>query len=235
MSYFSAMVAAVPKDAKEAYIDHEAASWPLFAKAGALRQVAIWGEDVMHGQQTDFWRAVDASDDEIVACSWIEWPDRATADAAWGSLSPEAMPPMPFDGKRLIFGGFTPLYRAGTDRGGYYQAFITPVPTANRDAYAKLADHVYETMFAPNGCLGTVEAWAEDVPRGSATDFWRAVDAREGEEVVFAWTAWPDRATCDAAAEAMGAASSDEPHPEMPFDGMRMVWGGFVPVFDETA
>lgn len=58
------------------------------------------------------------------------------------------------------------------------------------------------------------------------------MDAKDGEVVVFSWTAWPDRATCDAAAKAMEAGMEGQEMPEMPFDGMRMTWGGFSVLFD---
>ena len=59
--------------------------------------------------------------------------------------------------------------------------------------------------------------------------------AEPGETPVFSWTAWPDRATCDAAGQKMQAAMEGQDMPEMPFDGMRMVWGGFEPIFDTGA
>ncbi|MDO5706003.1 MAG: DUF1428 family protein, partial [Paracoccus sp. (in: a-proteobacteria)] len=90
-------------------------------------------------------------------------------------------------------------------------------------------------MFAPNGALGALEAWGEDVSRGKRTDMYRAVDAQDDEVVVFAWTAWPDRATCDKAAEKMMQDMGDGPMPEMPFDGKRMIWGGFATLFDSAA
>lgn len=71
------------------------------------------------------------------------------------------------------------------------------------------------------------------MPRGKRTDFYRAAAAIEGEVPVFSWIAWPDRATCQAAEEAMRA--DGEMDIEMPFDGKRMVWGGFEPVFDSGA
>jgi uncharacterized protein YbaA (DUF1428 family) len=85
---------------------------------GALRVLECWGEDVPDGETTDFRKAVKANSDESVVFSWIEWPDKATRDAAMkkmmdpGFEDPRMDPaknPMPFDGKRLIFGGFAPV------------------------------------------------------------------------------------------------------------------------------
>lgn len=72
------------------------------------------------GKVTDFRRAVQASPDETIVFSWIEWPDRQTRDAAMSRMD-ELMKtdarfdalknPMPFDGKRMIFGGFAPVFQ----------------------------------------------------------------------------------------------------------------------------
>jgi uncharacterized protein YbaA (DUF1428 family) len=77
-----------------------------------------WGDDIPNGKLTDFRRAVQATDDEVVVFSWIEWPDKATRDACMSRMeelmktdarmSPEKNP-MPFDGKRMIYGGFSPI------------------------------------------------------------------------------------------------------------------------------
>jgi uncharacterized protein YbaA (DUF1428 family) len=90
----------------------------VFIEMGALRVLECWGEDVPDGETTDFRKAVKANSDESVVFSWIEWPDKATRDAAMakmmdpGFVDPRMDPaknPMPFDGKRLIFGGFAPV------------------------------------------------------------------------------------------------------------------------------
>lgn len=83
-----------------------------------MRIWECWGDDVPDGKQTDFRRAVKATAEETVAFSWIEWPDKATRDAAMAQaeelmktddrFNPEKNP-VPFDGKRMIFGGFDPV------------------------------------------------------------------------------------------------------------------------------
>nr|WP_111299947.1 DUF1428 domain-containing protein [Paracoccus saliphilus] len=115
MTYYSGFVLAVPAEQKDAYADHARAAWPMFKRFGALRMVEAWGEDVPHGQQTDFYRATQAVEGEVPVFSWIEWPDRATADAAWATMMAEPQPEMssmsdmPFDGKRMFWGGFAPV------------------------------------------------------------------------------------------------------------------------------
>ncbi len=237
MTYYTGSIAAVPTVNRQKYIEHVAAAWRHLRGHGASRLVESWGVDIAKGKVNDLVGAVDAKEDETVVFSWIEWPDRASADSAWHKMQsdPEmsAMADMPFDGSRMIFGGFEPIFAQGTDRGaGYIQGFALAVPEKNKGAYVAMAATAWETAFRPNGCLGIVEAWGVDVPHGKQTDFHRATRIEPGEVPVFSWAAWPDKATCDAAARAMEADMEGQEFPEMPFDGMRMMWGGFEPVFD---
>lgn len=238
MTYFTGMVAAVPTANKQDYIRHVAAAWHLCRKYGCIRMIETWGVDTPQGKLTDFQAAVDAKDDETIVFSWTEWPDRATADKAWADMQNDpdmaAMGDMPFDGRRMIFGGFAPLMIEGDASGApYYQGFLLAVPQANRAAYDKMAHDAWG-MFARFGCLGIAENWGEDVPRGKQTDMYRATKAKDDEAILFSWTAWPDRATCDAAAQKMMAEMEGQEMPEMPFDGARMIWGGFETVFDSA-
>jgi uncharacterized protein YbaA (DUF1428 family) len=112
MSYVDGFVIPAPTANKQQVIDHAQRIDKVFLDHGALRVVECWGDDVPEGKVTDFRRAVQAKEDEAILFSWIEWPDRETRDAAMKALeSNEAMmaEPMPFDGKRMIFGGFTPV------------------------------------------------------------------------------------------------------------------------------
>ncbi len=114
----------------------------------------------------------------------------------------------------------------------YYSGFLLAVPTANKQKYidhAKMAAR----MFKRFGALRMVEAWGVDVPRGKVTDFYMATQAKDDESVVFSWIEWPDKATADAAYEKMMSDPDMQKMGEMPFDGMRMMWGGFEPVVDE--
>ncbi len=113
VTYYSGFLLAVPTAKKQEYIDQATKAWPLFQKRGALRMVENWGVDVPHGKVTDFYMATKAKDDETVVFSWIEWPDRETADAAYASMESEpdmqSMGEMPFDGMRMMWGGFEPV------------------------------------------------------------------------------------------------------------------------------
>ena len=122
MSYIDGFVIAVPTANKQKFFDHAKLGDSLFIDLGATRVVECWGDDVRDGKVTDFRKAVQAKDDETVVFSWIEWPDKATRDAAMakmmsGELKDDRMDPeknpMPFDGKRMIFGGFAPVVEVG--------------------------------------------------------------------------------------------------------------------------
>ena len=119
MSYIDGFVIPVPAGDREAFIRHARTIDAMFLELGALRVVECWGDDVPDGKLTDFRRSVQATAEEVVAFSWIEWPDKATRDAAMAKLretDPASDPrmdpaknPVPFDGKRMIFGGFKPV------------------------------------------------------------------------------------------------------------------------------
>ncbi|MBT9487948.1 MAG: DUF1428 domain-containing protein [Rubrivivax sp.] len=114
MSYIDGFVIAVPTANKQQFIDHARHFDTMFIELGATRVIEGWGDDVPDGKVTDFRRAVQATADETVAFSWVEWPDKATRDAGMKKMMEDPRmdpatpgnPPMPFDGKRMIFGGF---------------------------------------------------------------------------------------------------------------------------------
>lgn len=239
MTYYTGSIAAVPNTNKQSYIKYARAGWPLFKKYGATRMVESWGVDVPKGKVNDLYGAVNAKDDEAVVYSWISWPSKEMADTAWQKMQddPEtqSMGQMPFDGSRMIYGGFEPILESGAEKtAGYVQGFALAVPEKNKAAYTAMAKDAWENMFKPNGCIGTVEAWGVDVPHGKQTDFYRATKAEAGEVPMFSWVTWPDKAACDTAAKAMEASMEGKEYPDMPFDGMRMMWGGFELIFDSA-
>lgn len=122
MSYIDGFVFAVPKVNREKFIGHATMADPIFMEAGALRVFECWQDDVPRGKLTDFYGAVKATDDEAVCFSFVEWPDRETRNAAMEKLhqtmhsDPRMDPqknPMPFDGARMIFGGFEAVVKLG--------------------------------------------------------------------------------------------------------------------------
>jgi len=126
MSYIDGFVIAVPTANRQKFIDHAELGDSLFIELGATRVIECWGDDVRDGKVTDFRKAVQARDDETIVFSWIEWLYKRTRDAAmqkmtgWMNNPEKADPrmdpnrnPMPFDGKRLIYGGFAPIVEVG--------------------------------------------------------------------------------------------------------------------------
>lgn len=122
MPYIDGFVIACPEANRQKFIDHANTADSVFIELGATRVVECWGDDVPQGQTTDFRLAVKAAQDEAVLFSWIEWPDKETRDAGMAKMTemmldpskvdPRMDPvknPMPFDGKRMIFGGFVPI------------------------------------------------------------------------------------------------------------------------------
>ncbi|MBB3139903.1 DUF1428 domain-containing protein [Halomonas organivorans] len=111
MNYVDGFVAAVPTANRQAFIEHARKAAVVFKEYGALKVVECWGDDVPEGEVTSFTMAVQRKPDESVIFSWLVWPSREIRDQAMARimedsrLSPEANP-MPFDGKRLIYGGF---------------------------------------------------------------------------------------------------------------------------------
>ena len=241
MSYIDGFVIAVPSANKQKFAVHANQGDSAFIDQGATRVVECWGTDVPKGKTTDFQGAVLAQDDETVVFSWIEWPDKARRDhvmqrmdeisKADERLDP-AKNPMPFDGKRMIYGGFETIVEHGQHSGdSYVQGFIVPVPSSKREAYRKLADEAW-TMFKEYGAARLVEAWGDDVRDGKLTDFRRAVKAEPDETIVFSFIEWPSREVCDAASEKMKTDARMKPADgtALPFDAKRIVYGGFTRV-----
>ena len=117
MTYVSGFVAPVPLANKEAYIASARKAWPLFKEYGAIGMVECWEADVPEGTHTSFPMAVKREEGEAIVFSWITWPDRATADRCFASAETDErwgeVMDMPFDGKRLIYGSFDPVFEAG--------------------------------------------------------------------------------------------------------------------------
>lgn len=120
MKYVDGFVVAVPAENKEAYIAMAAKAAPLFKEFGALRVVECWADDVPDGKLTDFRMAVKAQDHEEVVFSWIEYPSKEVRDAANQKMMSDPRmkefgESMPFDGKRMIYGGFAPIMEEQCD------------------------------------------------------------------------------------------------------------------------
>jgi uncharacterized protein YbaA (DUF1428 family) len=184
MTYVEGFVAAVPEENKAAYLDHAARASVLFKEFGITRHTEAWGADVPDGTVTDFRKAVQAQDGEVIVFGWFEYPDRAARDAAGARMMSDPrmgeLMDMPFDGKRMIMGGFETILDTGSARGGFVDGFVLPVPHAARDAYLEMARKAW-AVFEDYGALRLVEAFGDDVRPGTVTDFYRAVKAEDGE------------------------------------------------------
>lgn len=109
MTYVDGFVAAAPTATREDYTKHVKTMGTVFKEFGALRVVDCWGDDVPDGKLTSFPMAVKKEPEETVVFGWIEWPSRAARDEGFEKAMKDprlTSMKMPFDGKRMIFGGF---------------------------------------------------------------------------------------------------------------------------------
>src|SRR4051812_15516356 len=236
MTYFEGCIVPVPEANKGAYEKHATDFAPMVQEIGVRRMVESWDSDVPEGKLTDFRKAVDATPDEKIVFSFFEYDSKEKRDAANERFMSdpkmaEMGANMPFDGKRMIMGGFDAIVEEGSAGGGYTDGFIVPVRAEKTDAYRELASKMAK-VFRQNGASRVIEAIGDDVSHGEVTDFYRAVKAEDGEKVVFSFIEWPDKATRDAAWGKIMEDESLRPQGEMPFDGKRMFWGGFDKIVD---
>jgi len=234
MTYYEGFIVPVPEANKDAYRKSATDAAPMFKEFGVNRHVEAWDSDVPEGKVTDFRKAVDAKPDEKVVFSWFEYPSREARDSANSKMMSDPRMEnmdMPFDGKRMIMGGFESIVEEGSPGGGYTDGFVVPVPETSREAYRDLAAKMAK-VFRQHGASHVIEAIADDVKHGKVTDFYRAVKAEDGETVVFSFIEWPDKASRDTAWEKIMSDESLKPEGDMPFNGQRMFWGGFENIVD---
>ena len=117
MNYVDGYVAAVPTANRDKFLRHAQDAAVIFKEYGALQVVECWGNDVPEGKLTSFTMAVQRKDDETVIFSWVIWPSKAVRDAGWAKVMADPRMqadknPMPFDGKRMIYGGFEMIINA---------------------------------------------------------------------------------------------------------------------------
>jgi uncharacterized protein YbaA (DUF1428 family) len=113
----------------------------------------------------------------------------------------------------------------------YIEGFVIPVPTGNKQAYDKMARKA-AAIFQEHGATRLVECWGDDIPDGKVTDFKRAVNAKADETIVFSWIVWPSKAVRDEGSRKVMADPRLQPGPDMPFDGKRLIHGGFELMLD---
>jgi uncharacterized protein YbaA (DUF1428 family) len=238
MAYVEGFVVPVPAAKRDEYRSHAAEAEPLFKSYGATRLVEAWGDDVPDGKLNDLKGAVQAKDDEVVVFSWIEFPTKEARDSGMEKMLADPKMKdlganMPFDAQRMIFGSFDLLVeeKDGTAGSmGYADGMLVAVPAERKDDYREFAEHT-SALFRECGAIRVVDTWEDNVPDGKITDFKRAVLAEDGEKVVFAWIEWPSKDVRD---QAWQRITQDPRMREVkaPFDGKRMIFGGFRPLLD---
>ena len=241
MAYIEGFVAAVPAANKEAYRKHAADAAVMLTECGVTRMVEAWGDDVPEGKVTDFRGAVKALQDEVVVFAWFEYPSKDARDAAHAKMKDhprmkEMSAAMPFDGKRMIYGGFESIIDVGAGgavgKVGYVDGSLVPVPAGSKAAYRELAAR-QTAVLKEHGATRVVDAWGDDIPDGKVTDYKRAVKATDDETVVFTWIEWPSKEARDTGWRKVFADPRMHPDPKtVPIDEQRRVHGGFAPILD---
>lgn len=117
----------------------------------------------------------------------------------------------------------------------YIDGYVLAVPTANRERFQAMAARIAK-VFIDHGALRVIENWGDDVAKGEVTDLHRAVQAKDDETVVFSWIEWPSKEARDKGNDAVAADPRTVQAPDELnlMDPKRMIYGGFVPIVDET-
>lgn len=237
MVYVSGMIGPVRTSEKSRYTRFAEASGEIFKRHGALALVDGWGEDVADGKVNDLKQAVQLKPDETVVFTYVIWPDKETSETGMIASMADLDHRMDdfnasMDGKRMIFGGFEPIVTFGDfSNAPFIDGFLLAVPTGNRESYRQMAEDAVP-FFRKFGMISMFECWGVDVPVGTLTSMEIATLKKPDETVVFSWVGWPDKATRDKAFEDMQS-DPDMKAPEvMPFDGSRMMFGGFTVIAD---
>ena len=243
--YVHGFVTAVPTANKAEYIKFCTSTGAALKRLGATEAVECWGVDVPDGKVTSFPLAVKKQADETVVFSWTRWPSQEVAEAAEAKMRAGEIPEFdfaknqpPFDGKRLIYGGFEVVIDMGEmpdpKARCYVTGFVWACPTAIKDKYIEFNTRMGEALMRLGG-LKVVECWGVEVPPGKVTSFPLAVKQKPNEAVDFSWVVWPSKAVADAAMANMRAgegmpdfdptaASNEGDHA---FDPSRLIYGGF--------
>ena len=238
MTYFEGFVVPVPEANRDAYLKHSRDFAPILQGVGVRRMVECWESDVADGKLTDFRKAVDAKPGEKIVFSWFEYPSRTERDSANQKMMSDAAmaemgKDMPFDGKRMIMGGFDAIVEEGSGGGPSAVGMGVPFPNARREAYVRVAGHNAK-VFIEYGAARIIEALGDDLSHGQVTDFYRAVQAKDDETVAFSFIEWPDKATRDRSWEQIMKDNRMQ-HGGGLFDGKRMFWGGFDTIVDTAS
>jgi uncharacterized protein YbaA (DUF1428 family) len=134
--------------------------------------------------------------------------------------------------RRIVVGGTLPAFPLKEIRMSYVDGFVAAVPTANREKFLRHAQYG-AAVLKENGALQVVECWGDDVPEGKLTSFPMAVQRKDDETVIFSWIVWPSKAVRDEGMKKFMADPRMQPETNpMPFDGKRIIFGGFEVIVD---
>ena len=115
----------------------------------------------------------------------------------------------------------------------YIDGFVAAVSNDKKEDYIAFARQA-AAVFKDHGATRIVECWGDDVPDGETTSFPMAVKRGENETVVFSWVAWPSKEARDKGNEkVMADPRLKDMDEHVPFDGSRIIYGGFQMVLDE--
>ena len=118
---------------------------------------------------------------------------------------------------------------------GYVDGFVLPVPRKNLAKYKKLAQ-LAAKVWKDHGAIDYVEAVGDGIRKGKVTSFPQAVKLKKGEVVLFSWATYKSKAHRDQVMKKVFADKRLECMMDpkaLPFDGMRMFWGGFKPMIQK--
>lgn len=234
MSYIDGFLIAVKKDRMDEYKAMAELGRTVWMEHGATSYFEAVGDDIPYGKVTSFPRAVMAEDDETVIFSAVVYPSKEVRDACMKKVFEDErmkgqMDQMPFDGKRMIFGGFEAIVAADTldAKVGYVEGFVLPVEAAKLDLFRQLVRDS-ASIWTDMGALSICEGVADDAPVGELTSFPRSVQMKEDETVAFAYVTYETREQREAVmAKIMADERVQKMMEPMPVDGQRMIFGGF--------
>jgi len=236
MTYIDGFVLAVPTSNKEAYRKMASDASKVFVRHGAIAFLEGWGEDVPQGKVNCLNTAVMKKPDETVMFSWIVWPDRAARDAGNAAVmvDPDLGGPgmeMPFDGSRMIDGGFEHLFGDAITAPGIFDGTVMPVPAARKADYKAAAEKM-AALFIEYGAVSVVDAWSDDVPEGKVNSFHTAILRKPDEAIVFSWIGWKDAAAQASGWEKIMAdpRMAEFSPASVGADMGRMIFGSFKPI-----
>ncbi len=237
MIYVQGMMAPIAIEKKAHYAEFAAKAAQVFKQHGALSVVECWGDDLPDGEINDMKTAVKLEPGETTLFSYVIWPSKSVRDEGMPSVFSNSLFSKDFDpgmdGRRMFFGGFKPIVSHGKPSGSanYIDGFLLAVPRTNQETYRQMAEEAWG-FFEKYGAVSMFECWGDDVPDGKVTSPAIATQKTPDEDVLFSWVGWPSKDARDKGYETMFQDPDMKPPDQVPFDGSRMMYGGFELIVD---